>query len=98
MTKLPADIENKIEHLFTSTEEKAEVKKLLITLWQKSLNVGPDQLARSILFLSEGKLDKLKAVFEKDFYGDPRDVIMMAEEKAGSPKHYFIPPFDKIDK
>ena len=97
MVDLPKDIENKIDRIFAVTE-RAEIKRLLLDLWSRNLNVGADQLARSILYLSDGNLDKLRTIFEKEFYGDPRDVIMMAEEKAGNPKHYFIISFDEIDR
>lgn len=94
---LPKDIDIKIDHLFTSSAERQEVKKLLADLFTTSLNVGPAQLSRSILTLSDGKLTEVKNIIEQKFFGDPRDIIMMAEKKAGNPEHYFIPSFDEIE-
>ena len=93
MTLIPNDIENKIEQLFHSYTDRQEVQKLLLTLWTTSLNVGADQLARSILILSDGQLFEIKKIFASEFYGDPRNVIMSAEAKIGNPGHYFIQPF-----
>jgi len=93
---LPRDIEEKINQLFLLSEENQEVKVLVQNLWSIYLGVGADQLARSILVLSEGNISKLRDIFLQEFYGDPRDVIMMAEYKVGNPGHYFIPTFDEM--
>ena len=93
----PKDIEHKINQIFLNSEENQEVKQLIFGLWSTVLNVGADQLARSILTLSEGSIDELRNIFQRNFYDDPRDVIMLAESKVGSPKHYFIPTFDEIE-
>lgn len=65
---------------------------LLSALWDRPLNVGPAQLSRSILMLAEGNVQEVRKLCEGTM-GDPRDVIMAAERKAGDPGHYFIPPF-----
>ena len=96
MTTLPIDIERKIDQLFIDLKDNQEVKKLILRLWTTTLNVGEDQLARSILTISGGDIQKLKDVI-KEFYGDPRDVIMTAERLLGNPGHYFIPTFDEIE-
>ena len=96
MTTLPIDIERKTDQLFIDLKDNQEVKKLIQRLWTTTLNVGEDQLARSILTISGGDIQKLKD-FIKDFYGDPRDVIMAAERQLGNPGHYFIPTFDEIE-
>jgi hypothetical protein len=70
---------------------------LISSLWHKTLNVRPDQLAPSILVISGSQLSKLEEIFDSNFYGDPRDVIMEAEGKCGNPGHYFIQPFSDID-
>jgi hypothetical protein len=93
MIILSKDIEDKIEELFTSSSDRQEVKKLLLMLWTTSLNVGPDQLARSILIISDGKLDNIKKVLESVFQRDPIDIIMKAEERMGNPGHFFIEHF-----
>ncbi len=97
MTTLPTDIERRIDQLFIDLTDNQEVKKIILSLWTKTLNVGEDQLARSILTISEGDLQKLKSIYKQNFYGDPRDVIMTAERLLGNPGHYFIPTFDEIE-
>ncbi len=42
--------------------------------------------------LAEGNVHEVRELCN-DLMGDPRDVIMAAERKAGDPGHYFIPPF-----
>lgn len=59
--------------------------------------MGADQLARSILVLSDGKISEVISIAE-DFMGDPRDVINAAERKIGNPGHFFNLTFDEIDK
>lgn len=95
-TTLPIDIERKIDQLFIDLKDNQEVKKLILSLWTTTLNVGEDQLARSTLTISAGDIQKLKDAI-KDFYGDPRDVIMRAERLLGNPGHYFKPTFDEIE-
>ena len=71
---------------FQVCEDVAYIELELLKLWELSLNVGPDQLARSILILSAGDISIFREIFETDFYGDPRDVITRAESKLGNPK------------
>ena len=98
MNGLPDDINKKVESFFVDLDDRQKVKELLISLWKMPLNVGPDQLARSILVLAEDDIDLLKGIFEDQFEGDPRDIILTAESKIGYPGHYFIPTFEEIDK
>lgn len=97
MKQLPEDIDIKIDQLFARSADRQEVRKLLSGLFSASLNVGPAQLSRSILMLSDGKLAEVKNIIEQKFFGDPRDIIMMAEKKAGNPGHYFIPSFSEME-
>jgi hypothetical protein len=90
---LPADIQIQIDKLFPVASDKQEVARLLVSLWTRSLNVGVEQLARSILVLCNGNVAEVVHIFNSDFMGDPRDVIMAAEAKTGNPGHYFIDPF-----
>ncbi len=76
--------------------ERVKAKELISSLWTENLNVGPAQLARSILTISNDDLNKIIEI-AKDFYGDPRDVIMIAEGRLGNPGHYFIEPFNDDD-
>lgn len=97
MAILLTDIDKKIDELFNNDYERQTAKQLILSLWQTSLNVGPDQLARSILIISDGELSKIQEIFSSNFYEDPRDVIMEAETKAGNPKHYFTKPLSDVD-
>ena len=78
--------------LFPVTSDREEVERLLLSLWATPLNVGEEQLARSILVLSDGQVSEVKNIFNSHFFGDPRDVVMKAEIKTGNPRHYFIDP------
>ncbi len=97
MTQLPEDIANKIKQLFPGEIDRASVQKQLLTLWTRHLNVGADQLARSILMLAVDDLTKFEEIFASNFYGDPRDVIVNAAIKNGQAGHYFTQPFTDDD-
>jgi hypothetical protein len=94
---LPTDIKNRLDKLFPVASDRQEVERLLLSLWTTSLNVGEEQLARSILVLSDGNISEVQSIFNSGFMGDPRDVIMSAEAKADNPGHYFIDPFFDTD-
>lgn len=90
---LPTDIRIRIDKLFPTASDKQEVERLLLSLWTMYLNVGAEQLARCILVLSDGQVTEIKNIFNSNFFGDPRDVIMCAESKEGNRGNYFIEPF-----
>lgn len=94
MKQLPSDINSKIEQTFNSSVDRKKAQQLLLTLWAMQLNVGADQLARSILILSDGNISELNRIFSTHFSEDPRDIIMEAEIKVGNPGLYFINPFE----
>lgn len=93
MDILPNDILKKIGQDFISLKDKEDVAAKLATLWATNLNVGPDQLARCILILSEGNIEIVNEIFESNFYGDPRDLILSAIEKSGKTINYGIDKF-----
>ena len=93
MQTLPIDIEEKISSLFAEKEERKEATRLIFSLWTKPLNVGEAQLARSILVLCDGSIPGIKKIIDAAFYGDPRDIIVLADRKVGNPGHYFINGF-----
>lgn len=88
---IPIDILNKIDLLFQTEFSRKEAQQILSSFWHKKLNVGAEQLARSILVLSDGDLNILKDI-SVHMRGDPRDLIMQAERKLGNPGHYFTIP------
>ncbi len=89
--EIPTDIKKMILHYFQERNLE-EVEEIVKNLMQQTLNVGAGQFIRSLLFLSEGNLDNLKSYLP---VSDPRDIIVMAEKKAGNPGHYFIHPFEE---
>ena len=91
--KLPEDIILKIDELFPADEDNSNAKKLIGQIYTSTLNVGQDQLTRSILYISNGNISEIKRIIDSNFYGDPRDVIMDAEHRAGNPGHYFLNAF-----
>jgi hypothetical protein len=89
MSVLPVDVDTKIRSDFSSVDDQREVSGLLVDLWHQPLNVGPAQLSRALFVLAEGNVSIMRALCN-ELMGDPRDVIMAAERKAGDPGHYFI--------
>jgi hypothetical protein len=90
---IPPDIFRKIEELFTDAEDQEAVLTIVRELFDRHWGVGREQLARSLLVLSEGKLTALQEAMNGM---EPRDIIRSAEAKAGNPGHYFIPTFDQM--
>lgn len=91
---LPKDISQRIEQTFSSLVEREYVTSQLNSLWAMDLNVGADQLARCILILTDGKFEIFREIFNTNFYGDPRDLIMNAMEKSGNKTHWGINKLD----
>ncbi len=93
---IPKDILLKIDELFPALGDNLAAKNLVEEIRLATTNVGFAQLIRSILILSDGNVSGIRKIIQSDFYGDPRDVIMRAEQKLGNPGHYFVPSFDEI--
>jgi hypothetical protein len=93
MVKLPKDILNRIEKDYKAKHKQKYVIEKLSTLYCTYINVGVDQLIRSILILADGKAEEIDKIFESNFYGDPRDLIMNAMSKTNNETHYGINPF-----
>lgn len=79
---LPEDINTTIEQTFASDADKNYVAEKMCSLFTASLNVGPAQLARCILYLANGKVEIVEEIFASGFYGDPRDLIVQAMDKS----------------
>ena len=94
--EIPKDILLKIDELFPAIEDNLTAKNLVEEIRQATTNVGFAQLIRSILILSDGNVSGIRKIIQSDFYGDPRDVIMKAEQKLGNPGHFFVPSFEEI--
>lgn len=89
---LPEDIVKEINHQFPSKRDNKEVVEILSSILRKDINVGEEQLARGILIIADGDLDKIKQIFSSNFYGDPRDLLMEAHS-ISSESHYGINKF-----
>lgn len=68
---------------------------ILRSRWVPSYHITYSQAARSLLFLADGDLNRLRALAD---YDDPRDIVMEAEEAAGSQGHWFSISFAEIAK
>lgn len=93
--KIPPDIVTMIKKMYPKLPEQTEVEAFLVGLWTTPLNVGPAQLARAILHLSAGDIAEVRKIKASNFFGDPRDLIMMANQKPGNKgtDPYFNEPF-----
>ncbi|MGI4872778.1 MAG: hypothetical protein ACRYFX_16585 [Janthinobacterium lividum] len=94
---LPSDILAEINRQFPAKTERQQAQKLLDICWQRPLNVGPAQLARCLLLLGAGQLPAIRAVIEADFYGDPRDILLAANDRWPG-CHYGLNPFVETAK
>jgi hypothetical protein len=91
---LPADVYVKITELFANDVERKKAEILLGSLLtDERLNVSPIQVARSILAIAQGDLGVVQKIFDTTYYGDPRDVIMIAVAKSTDNLEYFCKPF-----
>jgi Glu-tRNA(Gln) amidotransferase subunit E-like FAD-binding protein len=92
---IPDDINKRIRELFPDEKTNKEVLKLINDkVYNATLNVGPDQLTRSILIIAESDKNKIEEIIKSHFYGDPRDVIMMAMRQPGNNNNHGLTPFD----
>jgi hypothetical protein len=95
MEKLPLDIINKIETDYQTIELQKYVTEKLLTIFSKNINVGIEQLIRCILIISNGNINEFNKIFESNFYGDPRDLLMTANETTNNKINYGLKPFIK---
>ena len=85
---LPEDVRRKIEALFPERQDAQAATKVCENVLTETLNVGPIQLIRAMLILSKGDLMMLKEIQDKDYYGDPRDVLLLANNLDGGVSNY----------
>ena len=94
--RLADDILRRIDADFHDPETRRVVRSRLASLWDEGLNVGPEQLARSILIEAAGDLAKFERAFDTGFYGDPRDLIMSAMARSGGAAGYGLTVFQDV--
>ena len=87
---IPVDIRKRIVQDFENENEQSEVLQFIRHIYSEQWNIGTDQFARSIIVLLDKNISLLKQFEEID---DPRDIVLMAERKIGSPGHYFVDSF-----
>ena len=95
MTNLPDDLLAKIDELFDRDRDRDQVRNSLETLWDGGLNVGPEQLARAIVFLSDGDFERFQKL-RSSFMGDPRDLLAHANSKLQNSDYWFSSPFSEM--
>lgn len=97
MIMVPSDIFIKVDQDFSANDAQ-QVKEILTSTYHDLCNVGAIvQCLRSVVFLANGELDKVKAMCLPYLQYDPRDLIMEAEEAAGSPGHWFGIRFHEME-
>ena len=75
------DIINSIKLRSKSEVEQTKILDICKQIQMMNLNVGSDQLIRSILTLTEYSPEKMKIILENKFGGDPRDILVEANRK-----------------
>ena len=98
MEKLHEDILRKIETDYKTNDLQEYVIEKLLTISSMKINVGIDQLLRCILIIANGNINKFNELFESNFYGDPRDLIMEAMAISNNETYYGIKSFKKTEK
>lgn len=82
--KIAKDIVIEIESKSLGEKKTQELLQLCEEIYEQKLNVGHDQLVRSMLVLSKFDREKFLAIIDANFYGDPRDVLVSAQAKYES--------------
>ena len=96
MADLPIDIEKRIKRDFPEGKDYENVRALLSGIDQSYINVGKDQLIRSMLLIADGNPQKIQEIIDSNFHHDPRDVIMMAMGVSDNTSNYGIDPFEDL--
>lgn len=79
--QIPQNIKEKIFREAKSEDIADQLILLCDQIYKTQLNVGVDQLIRSLLVLSDFEVDKVTNLIENKLLGDPRDIISMAQSK-----------------
>jgi len=95
-SQLPTDIQNRIKIDFPNQDDFNEVSELIQLVQNDgNLGVGEIQLIRCLLIIAKKDKNKLREIIiVKDYYGDPRDVIMEAMGIPGNRNDHGITPFE----
>ena len=95
MTNLPPDLLTRIDDLFADPANRRMVCASLEKLWNGGINVGPAQLSRAIVFLSNGDMSQFSELRSR-FMGDPRDLLSHANSFLVNTDYWFSEPFSQM--
>lgn len=95
MSRLPEDLKIRIGELFSDEETREAVSKSLDRLWDGGINVGAAQLARAIVFLANGDIERFQEL-RRTFLGDPRDLLCEANSMLENSDYWFSEPFSEM--
>ena len=77
---LPSDILAEIRRGFKQFNIRINVITKISSLWERILNVAPEQLARAILLLSGKSEQKFNSFFASNFFEDPRNILAEVQQ------------------
>ena len=95
MTNLPDDLLAKIDELFENNRDRSLIRSSLETLWDGGINVGPAQLARALVFISNGDIERFNNL-RASFMGDPRDLLVHANSMLQNRDYWFSKSFSEM--
>lgn len=91
---IPRDILERLRNDYRNEKDYAEALNIVEQVKVDILNVGWDQLIRSMLLIADGNLETMKQIIESKYYGDPRDVIMKMMSMPEVANNYGMTPFE----
>ena len=95
MLRLPADLQERISEQYCDEETRLAMSNSLDKLWDGGINVGAPQLARAIIFLANGDLEKFWKL-RNTFLGDPRDLLCEANAHLIHSEYWFTQPLSEM--
>jgi len=82
--KIAKDIINAINSRSQDEKTSIELIDICKEIYDMNINVGHDQLIRAMLQISDFDTGKFLEIKDSNFLGDPRDVIMQAQNQNNS--------------
>ncbi len=92
---LPDDILLRIQQKFPNPKDREEVLKMMDEIKKDAINVGKEQLIRSILIIADKDKNKIRQIIDSKYYGDPRNIIIEAMEVPGNENDHGMTSFEK---
>ena len=91
--KIATDIIKAINSKSLGEQTTRDLIQLCEDIYEQKINVGHDQLVRSMLIISKFDKTKFLEIIDSNFYGDPRDVLMSAHSQDET-NNYGITKFE----